>query len=209
MIQMWFPILVTVATGYLLGNINGAVSVSALKHDDVRSHGSGNAGLTNYFRNFGGKSTFLVLLVDLVKTLLGCAVGSLLLQPYDLSAEGAMLGGFCVSLGHDFPALLGFRGGKGIVCGLAVALAVDWRIAVLIIVVFLLAYCLTKYVSLGSVLAAVSYGIGFCVLHWHEPMVAAMGTAIALMALYMHRGNIKRLLNGTESKVHLKKGKKS
>lgn len=205
---MWFSILVTIATGYLLGNINGAVSVSALKHDDVRSHGSGNAGLTNYFRNYGGKSTFLVLLVDMVKTLLGCAVGYLLLKPYGFAAEGTMLGGFCVSLGHDFPALLGFRGGKGIVCGLSVALAADWRIAVLILAVFLVTYCLTKYVSLGSVLAAVSYGVGFCVLHWHEPVVAGLGAAISLMALYMHRGNIKRLLNGTESKVYLKKGKK-
>lgn len=206
---MWFPILITVATGYLLGNINGAVCVSALMNDDVRSHGSGNAGLTNFFRNYGGKGTLMVLLTDMIKALLACTVGSLLLQPYGLSLEGGMLGGFSVSLGHDFPALLGFRGGKGIVCGLSVGLAVDWRVAVLTVIAFFLGYSLTKYVSLGSIIASLTFGIAFCVLYWGNTTVICLSIVITTLALYMHRQNIKRLLNGNESKIHLnKKGKR-
>ena len=123
---MWFPLLVTVATGYLLGNINGAVSVSALKHDDVRSHGSGNAGLTNYFRNFGGKSTFLVLLVDLVKTLLGCAVGLSASPTLRSFRRGRYAGRFLRQLGARLPRSAGIPGRKrhrlrscrGTCCGL-------------------------------------------------------------------------------------------
>ncbi len=202
---MWFPILITAATGYLLGNINGAVCISALMNDDVRSHGSGNAGLTNFFRNYGGKRTLIVLLTDMIKTFLACAVGYLLMQPYGLALEGTMLGGLCVSLGHDFPALLGFRGGKGIVCGVSVAIAADWRIALLIFSVFVISYGATHYVSLGSVLGSLSFGIGFCILYWGNEYVVSLAVVISALALYMHRSNIQRLLNGTESKVYLKK----
>ncbi len=202
---MWYPIFITAATGYLLGNINGAVCISALLNDDVRSHGSGNAGLTNFFRNFGGKGTLFVLIIDMIKTLLACAVGSLLLKPFGLQLEGCMFGGVCASLGHDFPALLGFRGGKGIVCGLSVAIAADWRIAVMIVLVFLVCFFLTHYVSLGSILASATFGIAFGILHWGEPSVVCLAAAIAALAVFMHRSNISRLLKGTESKVYLKK----
>ncbi len=206
---MWFPIMITVATGYLLGNINGAVCVSTLMNDDVRNHGSGNAGLTNFFRNYGGKGTILVLLIDMIKTLLACAVGYLLLQPYGLALEGTMLGGVCVSLGHDFPALLGFRGGKGIVCGLSVAICVDWRVALLAAIVFFSSYAFTHYVSLGSIAASVAFAIGFCVLYWGNAAIMGLSIVMSVLALFMHRVNIKRLLNGTESKIYLsKKGKK-
>lgn len=206
---MWFPLLITIATAYLLGNINGAVCISALMNDDVRSHGSGNAGLTNFFRNFGGKSTFIVLSIDMIKTLLACAVGSLLLKPYDLQLEGALLAGLCVSLGHDFPALLGFRGGKGIVCGLSVAITADWRVALFLTALFMIAFFLTHYVSLGSILATVGFGVGFCTLYWGNTTVMILSVAMSALALYMHRGNIKRLLSGSESKIYLnKKGRK-
>ncbi len=206
---MWFPLLITIATAYLLGNINGAVCISALMNDDVRSHGSGNAGLTNFFRNFGGKSTFIVLFIDMIKSLLACAVGSLLLKPYDMQLEGALLAGLCVSLGHDFPALLGFRGGKGIVCGLSVAIAADWRVALFLTALFMIAFFLTHYVSLGSILATVGFGVGFCTLYWGNTTVMILSVAMSALALYMHRGNIKRLLSGSESKIYLnKKGKK-
>ncbi len=206
---MWFPILITLATGYLLGNINGAVCVSSLMNDDVRSHGSGNAGLTNFFRNFGSKGTIVVLLTDMLKTMLSCAVGHLLLQPYGLALEGTMLGGFAVSLGHDFPALLGFRGGKGIVCGLSVAICADWRIAILTAIAFFTSYGFTHYVSLGSIMATLTFGVGFLIVYWGNPTIMVLSIVMPLLALYMHRSNIKKLLSGTESKVYLsKKGKK-
>ena len=201
---MWYSILITVLTGYLLGNLNGSVCISQIvAHEDVRSHGSGNAGLTNFFRTYGSWSTLLVLLVDGGKSVLACLVGGLLLQPFGYGAEGSMLGALAVSLGHDFPALLGFKGGKGIVCGFLIAVVNDWRIALLILGVFVITFAITRYVSLGSLLASVTFAIGFSVWHYDNLAVMLSGIVIAALAVFMHRGNLKRLLNGTEKKVHL------
>lgn len=201
---MWYSILITVLTAYLLGNLNGSVCISQMvAHEDVRSRGSGNAGLTNFFRSYGSWSTLLVLLVDAGKTVLGCLVGGLILKSHGYGQEGAMLGAVAVSLGHDFPALLGFKGGKGIVCGLAVAVVLDWRIALIILGVFVAAFAITRYVSLGSVLASVTFGVCFVIFHYDNPWIAGGGILLAAMAIFMHRGNIKRLVTGTEKKVHL------
>ena len=112
-----------------------------------------------------------------------------------------MLGALAVSLGHDFPALLGFHGGKGILCGLAIALCIDWRIAVIIIAVFTVKVLLSRKVSLGSVLAAVAYSVSFGVLHHDNLFVAVCGILIGLFAIFMHRSNIARLIKGTESNI--------
>lgn len=206
---MWYRILVGALTGYLLGNLNGSVCISMLSGDDIRSHGSGNAGLTNFFRTFGSMSTLLVALIDIGKAVIACLVGGLLLEPFGYYTEGLMLGAVAVSLGHDFPALLGFRGGKGILCGLAIAAVIDWRVAVIILVVFVGLYAATRYVSLGSVAAAVTYGISFCVLHHDNLYLMTGGIILGVLAVFMHRTNIRRLLNGTESRVHLRRKEKS
>ncbi len=197
-------IIVVILTGYLLGNLNGSVEISMLtKHEDVRTHGSGNAGLTNFFRSYGGWHTLLVLLVDGGKSVMACLVGALLLEPYGWRQEGVMLGAIAVTLGHDFPALLGFHGGKGIVCGFAAALVADWRVALLAAVVFVLFYAVSRYVSLGSVLGAVAFSVGFAIF-WHDrPRVGAAGVVLGALALLMHRANLLRLIRGQESKVHL------
>ena len=201
---MWYSILITVLTAYLLGNLNGSVCISQIvAHEDIRSHGSGNAGLTNFFRTYGSWSTLLVLLVDAGKTVLGCLLGGLLLKPFGYGQEGAMLGAVAVSLGHDFPALLGFKGGKGIVCGLAVAIVLDWRIALAILAVFVVCFAITRYVSLSSVLASVVFGVCFAVLHRDNWMMMTGGIFLSALAIFMHRSNIKRLIDGTEKKVHL------
>ena len=193
---MWFPIVIGVLVGYLLGNLNGAVCMSALMNDDVRSHGSGNAGLTNFVRNYGVTRALYVILIDAGKAVLACFVGGLLLQPYGYYLEGAAIGGFSVMLGHNFPALLGFRGGKGILSGLFIALVLDWRVALIILVVFFAVYSLTKYVSLGSVLAAVAFSMSFLVLYWGNLVVSVLGSVMGLMADFRHRGNILRLCKG-------------
>ena len=206
---MVYSLVIGILVSYLLGNLNGAVCISALMHDDVRSHGSGNAGLTNFIRNFGAGRALYVILIDAGKAVLACLVTGLLLEPYGMSKEGAAIGGFAVMLGHIFPALLGFRGGKGILSGLFVALVVDWRIAVLILTVFIIAYGLTQYVSLGSVLGAAAFGIAFVVLHHNNLIVMLCGIAMSLLSIYMHRENIVRLLKGQERKTNLfVKGKK-
>lgn len=206
---MWFRILLTVVAGYLLGNLNGAfIMYKLLTHEDIRKSGSGNAGLTNFMRNFGPSKGIWVLIIDIGKAVAACLLGKLLLAPLGYGMEGLMVGAVAVSLGHDFPALLGFHGGKGIVCGFSVALCADWRCALIILVIFVVTMFLTRYVSLSSILGAVGFCVSFLVLHWHEPIVAVLGVLIGLLAIFMHRANIKRLLNGTEKKATFSKFKK-
>lgn len=203
---MWYPILIAALTAYLLGNLNGSVCISSLvANDDVRSHGSGNAGLTNFIRNYGMGGALLVIAIDVGKTAFACLAGALILAPYGYYQEGLMLGAVAVSLGHDFPALLGFRGGKGILCGFTVAAVIDWRIAVVLLVFFFGAYLLTRFVSLGSILGSVAFSVCFAVLHADKPWVMIGGIFLGLLAVFMHRKNIVRLLKGTESKTYLKK----
>lgn len=208
---MWYPILIAALTAYLLGNLNGSVCISSLvANDDVRSHGSGNAGLTNFVRNYGAGSALMVIAIDMGKTVFACIASGLILTPYGYYEEGLMLGAIAVTLGHDYPALLGFRGGKGILCGLTIAAVIDWRIAIALLVVFIAAYLLTKYVSLGSVLGAVTLAISFVVLHHDNPFVMWGGIFLGLLALFMHRANIVRLVKGTETKTYItKKGNQS
>ena len=208
---MWYLVVLAAVSSYLLGNLNGAVIASSLvAHEDVRSHGSGNAGLTNFIRNYGVRNALLVVLIDVGKAVLACFASGMLIAAYGYYKEGQVLGGFFVMLGHVFPALLGFKGGKGILSGFAIAIMIDWRIALMILVVFAAVYLLTKYVSLGSVLAAVTFGVGF-VIFWHSrPLIALGGVLMAALAVFMHRGNILRLIRGEERKTNLfSKGKKS
>lgn len=196
-------IAMTLVIGYLLGNLNGAVWVSHLMKDDVRTHGSGNAGLTNFIRSYGAHHALLVIAVDALKAVFACLIGGFLLKPYGMHLEGRALGGLAVLLGHVFPVFLGFRGGKGILSGLFVALLVDWRIAALILAVFAVAYFATSYVSLGSVLAAAAFGIAFAVLHCDNLTVFLCGVAMSLLVIFMHRQNIVRLVKGEERKTDL------
>ena len=200
---MWYPILITVLVGYLLGNLNGAISVSNMMKDDVRSHGSGNAGLTNFIRSYGAGSSLLVILIDAGKAVLACLCGRLLLKGEGMELFGSALGGLSVMLGHCFPALLGFKGGKGILSGLFIALATDWRIALLILVVFAVFYLTTQYVSLGSVLAATGFAVGFVLWHGKDLPVLVCGLAMAALTIFMHRSNIVRLVKGNERKTNL------
>ena len=206
---MVLRILLTAVIGYLLGNLNGAfIMYKLLTHEDIRKSGSGNAGLTNFMRNFGPSKGIWVLVIDIGKAVLACLIGKFFLAPLGMPMEGLMVGALAVSLGHDFPALLGFHGGKGIVCGFSVALCADWRCALIILAIFVVTMVITRYVSLSSILGAVGFCISFAVLHWHEPVVAVIGVVIGLLAIFMHRANIKRLLSGTEKKATFSKFKK-
>ena len=201
---MWLSILLTVVIGYLLGNLNGAVCISHLvAHEDVRSQGSGNAGLTNFIRVYGASKGLGVIAIDGGKAVAACLVGGLLLKPYGMYQAGLAIGGAAVMLGHVFPVLLGFKGGKGILSGFFVAITLDWRVALMILAVFAVAYFSTQYVSLGSVLASVTFGVGFVIFYYNNWIVMVCGLLMAALATFMHRENIRRLLNKQERKTNL------
>lgn len=206
---MWYPILITVLTGYLLGNLNGSVCMSLLQgQDDIRSRGSGNAGWTNFVRNYGAVRGLAVILIDCGKTVLACLAGGLMMGTVDHAVEGMVLGAVAVTLGHDFPVLMNFRGGKGIMCGIAAAAVLDWRCALIIFGVFLVVYLISGYVSLGSMAGAVTYGITFSAFHFREPVLMFGGIFLGVLALFMHRSNMVRLYKGTEKRTRLfRKGK--
>ncbi len=195
-------LLFVFGVSYLLGNLNGAVLISKLlEHDDVRRHGSGNAGFTNFFRNYGGVASLIVMLIDAAKAVAACAFGRYLMETDGLGLEGAVLAALAVGIGHDFPALLGFHGGKGIVCGFASFVMLDWRVALAALAVFAAVYLISRYVSLSSVISAAVIGIGFILVHYRRPLACVGCAAICALAIFMHRQNILRLINGTESKT--------
>ena len=193
---------------YLLGNLNGAVVISRiLAKEDVRKKGSGNAGLTNYIRNYGAGSSVLVIAIDVLKAVIACWFGGWILGMYGYYDDGVALGALGVILGHDFPVLLDFKGGKGILSGVTVALMMDWRLGLAVFALFVVAYGITQYVSLGSVLAAGSFGFLYAIFHWGSWFPIIVGFVLSFLIVWMHRANIERLLKGEERKTNLFKGK--
>ena len=207
---MVYAIIITVLVGYFLGNLNGAVCMSQLlAHEDVRAHGSGNAGLTNFVRNYGAGKSVAVIAIDGGKAALACLAGGLIMAPHGMYEEGLAIGGLALMLGHDFPALLGFKGGKGIMSGCLIAFMNDWRVGILILGLFIVVYAISGYVSLGSLCSSVAFGVGFAIFCWGNPVVVGCGIVMAALAIFMHRSNIARLIKGEEKKTNLfKKGTK-
>ena len=208
---LWPSMLISAVVAYLLGCFNGAVIVSKyILRDDVRNHGSGNAGLTNFHRTFGGALTFVVILCDALKAVVALLVSVLV---FDLLAGGFFppiyakywAAVFCL-LGHMFPCMFHFKGGKGILSGGTIALMIDWRVALVVWGGFLVLVILTRYVSLGSVWAGASFPFAswFVFGDW---VVFVLALILGGLVVWQHRANIKRLLNGTENKFSLHKKK--
>ena len=201
---MWFNIIITIFTAYMLGNLNGAFLMGyRVAGEDIRKKGSGNAGLTNFIRNYGTSPALMVIATDMGKAVLACLVGGGLLAPFGHEIAGRALGGLCVILGHAFPALLGFKGGKGILSGVTVALCLDWRIGLFVFGIFLVAYWLTHYVSLGSILSSGSFGPIYAIFHWDQKFAVCVGFFLSAMIVWLHRSNIVRLIKGQERKTNL------
>ena len=201
---MVYAIFIAAATAYFLGNFNGAVLVSAMLHDDVRSHGSGNAGLTNFIRNFGSGRALYVVAIDMGKAILACEIARLIVSPYFDEATGTAMGALFVLLGHIWPVLLGFKGGKGILSGVTVALMLDWRLGLLVFGIFLVAYMVTHYVSLGSILSSGSFGFFYAWFYREGPKFPILVSFfLSFLLVWMHRANIMRLVKGEERKTVL------
>ena len=204
-LYFFMVLLLPAVIAYFCGCFNGAVIVSKyILRDDVRSHGSGNAGLTNFYRTFGGPLTAVVILTDVLKAVVAVLVASALLGGTDFAKYWAGL--FCL-LGHMFPCMFHFRGGKGILSGGAIAIMIDWRVALVVWGGFLILAVATKYVSLGSCWAGASFPFATWFVFW-DPNLLVLAAVMGGLILWKHRENIKRLLAGNESKfsLHKKKG---
>ncbi len=205
----WFALAcaATAILSYFFGCFNGAVVVSRyILRNDVRAHGSGNAGLTNFHRVFGGPLTALVILSDVVKavaaTLFTAWIMSLLAP--GLAIFGKYWAGLFCLVGHMFPCMFQFRGGKGILSGGAMAIVIDWRIALIVWGGFLLLAIFTRYVSLGSCYAAAAFPVATAIFY-PDAVLILLAVVIGGLILWKHRSNIKRLISGTESKFSLHK----
>ena len=204
-LYFFMVLLLPAVIAYFCGCFNGAVIVSKyILRDDVRSHGSGNAGLTNFYRTFGGPLTAVVILTDVLKAVVAVLVASALLGGTDFAKYWAGL--FCL-LGHMFPCMFHFRGGKGILSGGAIAIMIDWRVALVVWGGFLILAIATKYVSLGSCWAGASFPFATWFV-FTDPILLVLAVLMGGLILWKHRENIKRLLAGNESKfsLHKKKG---
>ncbi len=179
--------------GYLLGSLSASILLSRTAWGgDVREKGSGNAGATNMARVYGWGMGFVTLGCDMLKAVLACLLGKLLLG--DL---GLAVGGICCMIGHCFPVFHQFKGGKGISVGAALGLMIDWKVFLCIIGVFLIVAFLSKKVSLGSICASVGIAAFTALFRVGTPQLVLACFAMCL-AIFQHRANIQRLLNGTE-----------
>ena len=214
-LQLALAVVFTAGLSYLLGSISWAIIVTRLfSHQDIRECGSGNAGMTNVLRTLGKGPAALTLIGDFSKGILAVVLGRLLFTYVgNVSSEyvmvGAYLAGFCAILGHLFPVYFGFRGGKGILTSAGVILVLDPPVLVAILAVFLIVVAFTRIVSLGSISAAVCAPIFTYIFHTIQGRPAMVDTlcilAIAVLVIFMHRANIKRLINGTENRFGSKK----
>lgn len=186
--------------GYLLGSANSSLIVGKFYGTDIRKHGSGNAGLTNTLRTLGKTAALFVLLGDVLKGILSYLIGLYITG----DALGGMIGGTAAIIGHVWPVYFRFRGGKGVLTTVAVLFMMDWKIALILLGVFIVVVGLTRYVSLGSTLGAALFPVLAVLMH-KRTVDLIFAVLIGLLLIVMHRANIGRLLKGTESKLGAKK----
>ncbi len=201
-----FSVLVIVLLSYFLGCFNGAVLISSFViRDDIRGHGSGNAGLTNFYRTYGARYALGVILLDMGKTALATVIGGYMFHClYNDWTLGVLVAGLSCIIGHIFPAFYEFRGGKGILAGSVLVIMLDWRMALVAWCLFFLSVVLTRYVSLGSILAAASVGVTAIFLY-DRPVYIILAIITAALVIWSHRSNVVRLVKGNENKFKFHK----
>ncbi len=194
-------VLLCIIVPYLLGSINPAILFSKLIwKDDIRRHGSGNAGTTNMLRTFGLKAAALTLICDFAKAIIAVWFGMIIFA----AQWGGAVAGLFVVLGHMFPIYYRFKGGKGVACAGMVALAFDPIIFLFLALIFLIVVIGTRYVSLASIMCALFYPLLFNAFSY-PGLPLAMSVLIAVFVFSMHIENMQRLWNHEESKLDFSK----
>ena len=193
--------LMLILISYLAGSFNFAIICSKLfKNSDVRDFGSGNAGMTNYLRVYGGNlTTLFVIAGDIGKCFLAVFIGNLM-----FGSAGRLIAGFFVMIGHLFPLYFKFKGGKGVLTSAATFFAFDWRIFLICFVLFVIIVAATRFISLASICAACITPVLSYFFYDGNIFYVIVSALIAAIITFMHRGNIKRLINKTESKFSFK-----
>ncbi len=206
---------------YLLGSLNfGVILSKKMANDDIRNHGSGNAGTTNMLRTYGKKYAVMTILGDMAKVAVAIFVSFLVLFGSDsfellfgsyIMDENVIIlkslfGFFCV-LGHIFPCYFGFKGGKGVAtCG-GMVFMIDWRIALILLAIFFIVFIFTKMVSLGSLTMAALYPVFIYIFH-RNVLCLIVAIVFALIVFISHRENIVKIAKGKENKISLNKNSK-
>ena len=200
--------------GYLLGSLSFSIIFTKIfAKTDVRDHGSGNAGFTNTIRTAGKKVGILVFICDALKAVAAILIAMAVAQwlPFDEYVQyGKFAAALGAVLGHNFPLYYGFRGGKGIVVSIAIIYTLNWITGCFTLGAFLVVFAITGIVSASSLTGAVAVMITTLVMYLNgwagvEEVQLVLMLVMGILAIYMHRANIKRLLNGTESSFKKKK----
>lgn len=212
-------LLLCIVIPYLLGSFNFGLIISREKyHDDVRTHGSGNAGTTNMLRTYGKRAAALTLLGDMLKAAVAVLMGYLLInERREVVSEGvshiiynnigAAVAGLFVVVGHMFPCFFHFKGGKGVATTAMVVLLLDPLVFLILFVIFVIIVAFTKYVSLASVIGMCLYPIMMSTFDGYGSVATPLAVVMTCLVVFMHRENLKRLWEGKESKLSFGKKK--
>ena len=196
---VWAWIVVCIVS-YLLGAFSGSIfSSKTLFQKDVRDYGSSNAGLTNAIRNFGWKAGVITCVIDVLKTLAALFFATWMVGHYGIIASGIL-----VCIGHAYPVYYKFKGGKCAVCSITILFFLSWKVALVIVAIFAIVLILTKKVSLGSMTGAIASPFAVWAFLPTDIYFILFAVVIALFVIFLHRSNIKRLVDGTENEVSKK-----
>jgi len=202
--KIGYSILV-ILVAYCCGNFNGAIITSRTQYKrDVRELGSGNAGLTNFYRSFGAAKMSLVVAIDIGKAFIAVFSGGIILGTLGMKEYGQALAMLFVIAGHMFPLAYEFKGGKGVLSAFGAMLVIDFKLTVILFAVYVVLVAIFRYSSLGSITVAVLMPVGM-LLHTSDKAVLVLLTICAALVIFMHRSNIRRLLQGNESKLSFSK----
>lgn len=189
--------VIAVVIAYFLGNISPSILLGRAMGIDIKKEGSGNAGTTNALRVMGKKAGIITLVIDILKGFIAVELGFLI-----AGHQAGLVCALMAFLGHIFPVCFHFKGGKGVAVAFGALLGVNWMLALTALAVVVVVVAVFRMVSLGSILAALSFPFA-C---WYfQPDFICIGCVMALILLWAHRGNIKRLLKGEENKLSFKK----
>ncbi|MBR5136849.1 MAG: glycerol-3-phosphate 1-O-acyltransferase PlsY [Clostridia bacterium] len=222
--------LILLVAGYLLGSINTALAVSKVRYgEDIRTKGSGNAGLTNALRVYGKGAALMVLLGDVAKAIVASLLGILVHNTFMASGTSFLIGGqgfvdiygqiantgvipgamfacFGAILGHNWPLYFKFKGGKGVLVSAVTIFVLSWKLGLICMALFVILVAIFKYVSLGSISAAICYPISvlvatLCGWQYGSWWYFGFALVVGVLVVYSHRSNISRLIAGNEKKL--------